>query len=131
MQCSPEHTKHAAKGMSPDQPKHQQKAESSGSSSSTSSSDKQSDSEQDPEGLVKTQILEWFSQDPKGARPLIHIVQEYCEAKPIPYCREKPFSQWPKEMGIGIDSMQACEVKVCPTCSRRVKAEEGVDLTGM
>ena len=58
-------------------------------------------------------------------------MRDYIEAKPVLYCCDKAFTQWPRDMGVGIEALQACETKACPTCARKVKAEDGVDLPEM
>ena len=101
----------------------------SDSSSNSTSSDSE-DQQEDAEQVVKWHVLEWFGQDPKGARPLVHITREYMESRPVPYCRKEPFATWPKVLGVGIEGLRDCDRPICPTCTFKVKSEEGIDIDG-
>ena len=112
--------------MSPEEPLKRRLQESDDSESSAASEQSEGDeahSEQSEPELLEN--FEWFGQEAKGRRSIIHIVEDFPPGGvPIPFCREAAFSSWPQEMGWGARDMQACGYDVCPSCQRKAKANE-------
>ena len=110
--------------------KHAEDTTSHSSNSSNSSSSDPGDQEEDAQHVAKMHMIECFGQDPKGARPLVHLTRDHVEGRPVPYCRKEPFATWPKLLGVGIEELQACDRPICPTCALKVELEEGIDVDG-
>ena len=103
---SPEGTKGDEPGMSPTEKssgsaavKNDSQSDSSTDSSSESEPSEGDDAAGNEIDNVKKSVLEWFQQDPKGTHAVVHLVAEYRDHRPVPYCRKSPFAQWPTEKG--------------------------------